>query len=381
MSPFGAPMRDRFLLEPDMVFLNHGSFGATPIPVLQAERAWREQMERQPLRFFLRELPPALREAATRLAGFVGADPGRLAFVENASSGVNAVLRSLDLRPGDRVVFLSHVYGAVYNTLRYVAARTGAHLVEVRLPAPVWGPDEVLERLHDALRGPARLVVLDHITSTTGLLLPIEELVQLCRDRDVPVLVDGAHALGAVPLDLEALGADWYVSNAHKWLLAPKTCALLHVAEAHAGTLHPTTISHGYGGGVAAEFDFIGTRDYSPWLAVTAALDFIEALGVDAMRSHNRQLALDARALLRDRVGFTPAGPESMVSTMASLRLPERFGPPTAEGARNLHDHLWDTHRIEVMVQPLAGALWMRVSGQIYNEIADLDRLVDALEG
>ncbi|MCB9792535.1 MAG: aminotransferase class V-fold PLP-dependent enzyme [Alphaproteobacteria bacterium] len=362
-----------------MSFLNHGSFGGTPLEVLRAQRAWQDRMEAQPIRFFMEERPRAVRAAAARLAAYVGSAPEDLVFVENATTGVNAVLRSLRLEPGERVICLSHVYPAVRNALAFVCERAGAHLVEVEVPAPLDDTQRVLRGLRCALRRPARLVVLDHVTSFSGLVLPIEDMVQLCREAGVPALVDGAHAPGQLALDLEALDADYYVGNCHKWLWAPKGCALLRVAPRAQAGLHPTVISHGYRQGFTQEFDFTGTADVSAWLSIDAALDFQAELGDERVRAHNRALALQARALLSEAWGATPAGPPETVGFMAALQLPERYGPGTWEGSRAVKVPLWDKHRIEVPVTHFGGRLWLRISAQVYNELGDYERLAEAL--
>ena len=303
MRALGAAIREAFLIDPGACTVNHGSYGATPRAVLAEQDRWRAMMEAQTSRFFNRVLPGALRAAAGRLAAHVGAAAEDVAFVPNATTGVNAVLRSRDFEPGDEILMLSHVYGAVRNTARYVAERTGARLVEAALPWP--RPDDagIIASVAGAITPRTRIAVLDHITSPSAVVLPIAELVALCHARGVPVLVDGAHAPGQAALDVEAIGADWYTGNAHKWLFAPKGCAFLHARrEAHAG-LHPAVISHGLGRGFVAEFDWTGTVDPSAYLAIGAALDFHAALGGDALMARNAALAAEASARFAVRLG------------------------------------------------------------------------------
>lgn len=370
---FGADCRRLWMLQDDATYLNHGAFGATPRPVLQAQQALRDQMERQPLDFFVRQLPQLTRDAADALAAYVGAQ--QVMLVDNATTGVNAVLRSLPLKAGDRIVTLSHVYPAVNRTLEYVCQRTGAQLEFVQLDVPA-DADQLLERLDQTL--PARLAVLDHVTSGSGLVLPIERMVRLCQERGTQVLVDGAHAPGMVPLQLDALDADWYVGNCHKWLCAPKGAALLHANAAGREHLQPTVISHSFPD-VVAGFDFLGTRDYTPWLSLPATLAFRDELGDEAVMRHNHALALQARSLLLEAFGTPASGPESMVGSLSCLRVPDGRGEATWEGAAALNNRLWSQHRIEVPFFPFNGGLWMRVSAQVYNHLDEYRRLIAVL--
>lgn len=279
MDGLGAAVRGEFMLEDGFATVNHGAYGATPRSVMAAQDEWRARMERQPSRFFNGTILPALRGAAAALGEVVGARGEDIGFVGNATEGVNAVLRSLVFAPGDEIVVLSHVYGAVRNTVRHVCAVSGARMVEVAVAFPRPDDADVLAGLAAAISGRTRLAVLDHITSSTALLLPIGEMIALCHGRGVKVLVDGAHAPGQVALDLSALGADWYVGNCHKWLFAPKGCGFLWARGDRQDGIHPAVISHGYGQGFTAEFDWTGTRDPSAWLAVQAALGVHARLG------------------------------------------------------------------------------------------------------
>lgn len=382
-----APLCERSLwgLDPQAVFLNHGSYGATPKKVLQAQSVWRERLEAQPVQFMGEELPRALRAAAAELAHFVGAEPENLVFVENATSGVNAVLRSLRFRPEDQIACTNHGYGAVRQALQYIYAQWGAIPVEAQIPFPIAGPEQVIAAFEAILTPQTRLAVLDHLTSPTALIYPLPELIGLCRERGIPVLVDGAHAPGVLPLELEKLGADWYTGNAHKWLFAPKGCAFLWVAPYRQAQTHPTVISHGYRQGFTAEFDWVGTRDPSAWLAISAALAFIQGVGLDNIRQHNHTLLLQARQLLLEALEGIPPAPEKMLGFMATLPLPpfwQQWIPelPLEERARRLHDYLWYKYRIEVPIIPFAGQLWVRISAQVYNRLAEYEQLALALQ-
>ena len=382
MNDLSTSLRYAFLLEAGVAYLNHGSYGATPRVVMAAAEGWRRRLEAQPARF-MRELQPRLRQAATRLAAFMGARGEDLAFVDNATGGVNAILRSLDLTPGDELLTTTHVYGAVRKTMQYVASRTGAVVVEAAVPFPVSGEDEIVAAVTRHFAPKTRLLVLDHVTSPTALILPVARIAAAAKARGITVLVDGAHAPGMLALDIPALGADFYVGNCHKWLFAPKGCAFLWAAPAAQGTIHPLVISHGYGGGYLAEFDWTGTRDASAWLAIGTALDFIETIGFDALRERNHALMKAAATMLCDRWRARASAPFALLGSMATIALPASgpFGclPPTIDSVVKLNGHLWEKHRIEVPAILFADRLWVRISAQIYNDIADYRRLADAL--
>ncbi len=378
-ATYGRAMRRHFLLEDGVVFLNHGSYGATPTAVLAAQQEWRRRLELQPVRFMQQELPGLLREAAAALAAFLGAAGEDLAFVENATTGVNAVLRSLDLGAGDEVLATDHGYPAVRNALRYVCRRSGARLVEARLPFPPRAAEEVEDAVAACFTAQTRLLLLDHITSPSALVLPVEALCARARAAGIRVLIDAAHAPGMVPLNLPAIGADWVVGNAHKWLFAPKGTGFIWAGEAGKQGLHPTVISHGYGKGFAAEFDWVGTRDPSAWLSIGAALDFYRAMGDGELRRHNLELAGEAASLLAAAWQGPVGGPPAMRAAMAVVRLPNRWGLGDAGAAAEVHDRLWRLHRIEVPIMALAGGLWARISAQVYNELDDYRRLAAAL--
>lgn len=370
-------IRAQFALAPDFLTVNHGSFGATPRPVLAAQAAWRARLEAQPSRFMVEVLTPALRAAAARLAGFLGCDAEGLGFVDNATAACNAVLRSIGLAPGDEILLLDHAYGAVRKTAAHVATAAGARIVEAPLPFPRPSPQAVVDSLAAAITPRTRLAVLDHITSPSALVLPIEAMVAACRARGVPVLVDGAHGPGQVPLAIAALGADWYAGNCHKWLMAPKGCGFLWAAPPRRAETHAHIISHGLGEGYLAEFDWTGTRDPGAFLAVTAAIDFLEGLGGPALMARNRAMALDAGRLLAERLGTELAALPEMAGSMAAIRLPIA-APATREAALALRARLLAAGT-DAPVTAIDGAFWLRISAAAYNEAADYERLAALL--
>lgn len=375
MSGFGRAMRREFRLADGIDHLNHGGYGATPRSVLAVAEEWRARMEADPPGFFRRELPLRLREAAGRVAGFLGGAPENWAFVENATAGTNAILRSLDLDPGDEVLCLSQVYGAVANALGHHAGRRGTRVRSIPVPVPFRDPEPLLEALRAALGPKTRLAALDHITSAGGVVLPIAEMAAICRAEGVPVAVDGAHAPGQIALDVPALGVDWYVGNLHKWAFAAKGTAVLWCAPERQRELHPVAISHYLGQGFAAEFDYCGTRDNSAWLAAPAALDFLAAAGPQGLRERNRALATSAGRMLAEAWHSEMAAAPEFCAAMASLRLPGAW--PQTAAARQAAYRILDEHHIRAGVMLLDRGLWIRVSAQIYNEIEDYHRLAE----
>lgn len=366
---FGPHCRAWFALADDLVLLNHGSYGATPRSVLAAQASERAALEADPMAYMF-QLPERLRAVVGRIAPIVGAPADTLALVENASSGVNTVLRSLDWRPGDRVVSTTHTYGAVRQAIQHLVDRWGVHHVEVELPWPVTGPEAVLAAVRPALVG-ARLAVLDHVTSATGLVLPIARLVADCRAQGVLTLVDAAHAPGLVPMAVDAVGADWTTGNLHKWLFANKGCAFLH---ARRPGLIPLVVSHDYAAGFPHSFSWVGTRDPTAWLSIPSALEFAEELGLDAIRAHNDGLCgLAARALSeRWSVALPPA---SMRAAMACVPLP---GVPP-EALHDLYGFL-RARGLAAALIPFQGASYLRISAQVYNGAEEYVRLAEGIE-
>jgi len=373
MPAYGKAVRDEWTLDWDFLTVNHGSFGATPTVVLAAQAEWRCKLEAQPTRFMTSVVPGALRDAAARLATFVGAEAKDVAFVENATQGCNAVLRSLLLRANDEIVVLNHAYGAVRNTVRFVCERAGAHMVEAAIPFPRPHPDAIVANLKAALTRHTRLAVLDHITSGSALVLPLARMVEACHVAGVPVLVDGAHGPGQVTLDLAALNADWYVGNCHKWLNAPKGCGFLRARADRQDDVHPVTISHGYGKGFLAEFDWTGTRDPTAFLCVTDAIAFHERLGGEAMRAGNIALAAEAAALIAGRLGTEAGAGNELAGSMGVVRLPLQ-GALSSERLQALRRRLLEAGT-DAPVHLHAGTAWLRISAAAYNELEDYVKL------
>jgi isopenicillin-N epimerase len=390
--PDPSPLAAHWTLDPDVTFLNHGAFGACPREVLALQTELRARMERDPIDFLVRALEPLLDEARGRLAAFLHADPDCLAFVDNATAGVNTVLRSLDFHPGDELLTTDHGYNACLNALDAVASRSGARVVIARVPFPVRGREEVQDAVLSAVTARTRLVLLDHVTSATGVVFPVEALVPAIQGRGIDVLVDGAHAPGMVPVDVEALGAAYYTGNCHKWLCAPKGAAFLHVRHDRRAGLRPLVVSHGANSprtdrsAFHLEFDWTGTRDPSALLCVGKALERVGGLlpgGWEEIRRRNHALACRARALVAGALGVEPPCPESMLGSLAAVPLPAHPHWPLP-GPRDLdllQDLLFDRYRIEVPIYgwPVPDRRWIRVSPHLHNSEAQYLFLSEAL--
>lgn len=391
-KPPPSPLAEHWDLDPEVVFLNHGSFGACPREVLRLQQELRARMEAQPVKFLYRDLEAMLDEARATLAEFVGCDADDLAFVPNATTGVNTVLRSLSLQRGDELLVTDHEYNACRNALDFVAARSGAQVVVAEIPFPIDRPETVVERVLGEVTDRTRLLLIDHVTSPTGVVNPVEALVSAMRERGVDTLVDGAHAPGMLPLDLDALGAAYYTGNCHKWLCTPKGSALLHVRRDRQADVRPLVVSHGANSAredrsrFRLEFDFCGTDDYTPFLCVPAALRFLEGLmpgGIEALRQHNRDLALAGRERLCEALGTAAPAPESMIGSLASVLLPWSDEPLVQpQGLDPLQLTIWERHQVEVPVMrwPAPKLRLLRISPQAYNDIGQYAHLADLLK-
>jgi isopenicillin-N epimerase len=368
--------RDEFWALTDEVrFLNHGSFGACPRAVLARQQALRDQLEAEPVRFMTRELEPLHDQARQSLATFVGANASDVVAVTNATTAVNAVVRSLRFEPGDELLTTSHGYNACANVLRAVADATGAKVVVASVPMPLEHPEQVTRAVLDAVTPRTRLALVDFVTSPTALIFPVHELVLALEGRGVMVLIDGAHAPGMVPLELNALGASFFTGNLHKWVCAPKGAAFLHVRADRQALVRPAVISHGANSArtdrsrFQLEFDWVGTTDPTPFLCVPKALEVL-APWPELMAQNHRE-ALAARELLERALESPSLAPASMVGAMAAVQL---GGDQTG-----LQDWLFHQARIEVPIIPFAGRWLVRVSSQRHVRPGDVEALAAAL--
>jgi len=394
-SSLNSPAADprNWLLDPGVTFLNHGSFGSCPHPVMEFQQQLRERLERQPVRFLVRELEPLWDEARAMMAKFLGAATDDLVFVQNATAGVNSILRSLRFDPGDELLVTNHEYNACRNALNFVAERTGARVVVVSIPFPLRGAEEFVQPVLACVTPKTRLVLLDHVTSQTGLVLPIQPLVRELSRLGIDTLIDGSHAPGMIPLNLTELGATYYTGNCHKWLCAPKSAAFLHVQRERQELIRPLVISHGANSPrrdrsrFLIEFAWTGTGDPSAMLSVPEALRFMEQLlpgGWPEIMRRNQALALAGRQVLCKALQIEAPCPDEFIGSLASLPIPDAT---SAEPMKSplyldpLQDKLLSEHAIEVPIIPWPAPpkRLVRISAQLYNSLPQYEQLARAL--
>jgi isopenicillin-N epimerase len=378
-------------LEPGTRHLNHGSFGAVLEEVLDVQSEWQRRFEANPTRYVHRDLQAAMDRARDALGGFVGADPDGLVPVRNATSGVASVLRSFEpmLQPGDQLLTTAHDYNAVRQTLRFTAQRTGSEVVVAGVPFPIANPAQVTAAVLAAVTPRTRLAVIDHLTSPTALIYPIQDIVA-ALEPEIPVLVDGAHGPGQVPLAIDDLGASWYTGNLHKWVCAPKGAAFLHSRHDRIAMTVPTVISHGYNAPVEGPedryrllFDWLGTDDPSAWAVIPEVLRLVGALetgGWEAIMKRNHDLALEGRSIIADAVGTELPAPDEMLGAMASVILPDTTGPPPGGDLSPLmHELLDQGFATVVMNWPEWPRQLLRISAHLYNIPDDYRALAEVL--
>lgn len=387
-----ADLSRHWQLDPAIEFLNHGSFGACPGKVLEAQQEIRREIEREPVEFFVRRFAEKLDRARERLAAFLGADPEGLVTVSNATTGVNAVLRSRRFSPGEELLVTDHAYNACRNAVEFVASRSGLRVVVASVPFPIAGPDEALEAILGAATPRTTLALIDHVTSQTGLILPLKAIVEGLADRGIDTLVDGAHAPGMLPLGVEEIGAAYYAGNCHKWLCAPKGAGFLWVRSDFRDQVRPLTISHGANthrqgrSRLHNEFDWMGTDDPSAFLSVPTSIEFLESLvpgGWPEIIRRNHELALAGRRILADALDVEPPCPDEMIGSLAALPLPDGSSEPPESPLYTdpLQETLFREHRIEVPVVPwpVPPKRLLRISAQLYNREEQYERLGAAL--
>ena len=385
---FGRHLRDEWLLDQSITYLNHPTVGATPRRVLDAQRAIMAEAERQPSRFQLRELTdhivghwrpdkPRLRVAADGVAAFINARGEDVVFVDNTTAGANAVLRSFPFAPGDEVLISELCYGGVARAATYAARERGARVATVEMPQPL-DPVAVADAFVAAVTPRTRIAIVEHIVADAAVILPLEDIARRLKARGVAVLADGAHAPGAVVLDVPSLGVDWYIANLHKSAFVPRSSGFLWATPERQAGLHPTVISWGLDEGFTAEFDLVGTRDASAHLAAPAAFAFIDAFGLDRILAYNHGLAWNGARMLAQTWGTSFDTPDALIPTMASVPLPESLGT-TRDAAGTLRDALLFEDQIEVGVHAWRGQLYVRVAAQMYNDMDDYARLAAAV--
>lgn len=388
MSRFGHQLKKHWLLDPQTTYLNHGTVGATPIPVLEAQRNYMEAAERRPSKYLLRDIgkfhgvfdptPSLMRISADAVGAFIGADGRDIVFVDNATTAINTILRSVRFAPNDSILVSDLGYGAINLAAQLIARHWGAHAVTAEIPFPVHDTSEYAAAILAAVDTTTKLVVIDHITSESSLVIPIQNLIAQLHARGVLVIVDGAHAIGSFPLAVESYGADWYITNLHKWGYAPRSSACIWTAPKHQAITRPLTISWGYEESYTRAFDWVGTRDYSPYLAAPDGIAFMQSLGLDELFAYNHALASAGANLVMEKIGTSSPTPQSSFGCMVTIPLPESFGSSAAE-VGVLRDRLLYDEKIEVQIHAFRGRLWCRVGANIYNELSDFEKLAAAL--
>jgi isopenicillin-N epimerase len=388
--PAPSKFRRHWLLAPGIVFLNHGSFGACPKPVLELQAELRRQMEAEPVQFLWRRYEERLDPVRAEAARFLGAQARDLVFVTNATTGVNAVARSLKLRRGDELLTTNQDYNACHNVLVEAARRAGAKLVTARIPFPLESPDEIIAAVMRAVTPRTRLAMLDHITSNSAVVVPVARLIRKLEARGVDTLVDGAHAPGMLPLNLSKLSPAYYTGNLHKWVCAPKGAAFLWVRRDKQAQVQPAVVSHGNNtprpghSAFQDRFDWAGTFDPTAWLCVGEAIRWMERLlpgGWPAIREANHALAVSARRLLCQRLNIEPPCPEEMLGSMATLPLPERFqGRPRSGKIDAGQLRLYDEFGIEAPFVRVNRRGYFRISAHLYNSLSEYEYLANAMQ-
>ena len=365
-------------LDSDAVFLNHGSFGACPQVILNKQQEYRKRLEKQPVRFLMREMEELFDLSRHKVASFVNASPNDLVFVQNATTGVNTVFRSLKFNPGDEILFTNHIYGACKRLLEFVGEQTGAKLVEVVYDFPIESPDIILEAILEKVTTRTRIALIDHISSATALVHPVEKIVRELEKRGIDTMVDGAHALGSIPLDLKKIGAAYYTANCHKWLCSPKSSAILHVRSDKQSGIYPVVISHaGHNAEPFPErFFWPGTYDPTAALCVGDTIGYLESLfpgGWPALMKRNHDLCLEARDLICNILEIDPPCPDSMIASMATfpLPLPAISMPPDYKSFDPLQERFFREYNIEIPVWYWTAPPMrlIRIAVQLYNSM------------
>lgn len=367
-------MREHYLLRDDVTFLNHGSFGACPRPVFDAYQHWQYRLEQQPVAFMARELDGLLADARVALADFVSADADEVVFFSNATTAVNVVAQSLDLQPGDEILTTDHEYGAVDLTWSFVAEQAGARIVRVSLPMPPDSPDAVVEHLWTGVTPRTRVIAISHITSPTALILPVEAICQRAQEAEILTVIDGAHAPGHLPLNLDALGADFYAGNCHKWLGAPKGAGFLYARREHQHMIRPLVISWGYGYASAfvGQNEWQGTRDPSAFLAVPDAINFQQINDWPAVTARCHALAAETAQRSAAQTGLPPLAEPEWYGQMVTI-------PVLHDDIHALKYDLYTQFGVEVPAINWHDGAYLRISVAAYNTPDDIDRLFDGL--
>ena len=381
-------MRSAWSLPDNVTYLNHGSFGPSPIVVQEASLAWSARLESEPMDFFVRQMEHHLDQAADKLGRFIGVAGKDLIFVDNATFGMNIVAKNIALEPDDEVLLSDHEYGAVLRIWQHQCQQKSAKVVVKSLPFPMKSEDEIVSSLMEDVSEKTKLIVVSHVASPTGVIFPVEKICLAAKDIGIPVCIDGPHAVAMIPLNLKQLGCDFYTASCHKWLSAPFVSGFLYVAPRHQQNLKPVVTS--WGGSLSGrpkswkdEFTWSGTRNPAAFLAIPAAIDFLEEHGLQNFREQTHSLVQYARQRITELAGTEAFVPDSTdwYGSMITLSIPASDEPPPEAGKRDpLQNILWDEYKIEVPIIHWKGRRFIRVSCHLYNTEEDIDRLVNAMK-
>jgi isopenicillin-N epimerase len=371
---------DPWMLDPEITYLNHGSFGARVVPVFEYQEELKQEFERSPVHFLDRQ-HYRLEDARKTVSTFLGADVDGFGFVDNATTGIGCVVQSLSFKKGDEILTSSLVYNGVRQLLSRIAGDSSCSYKEFDIALPVLDCSVILQSLVDAITDNTKLLVIDHVASASAIIFPVDEIVTICKEKGVLVLIDGAHAPGMLDLDINRIDADWYVGNLHKWVCAPIGAGFVYASKRQRECTHPMTVSHGYGQGFTKEFDWQGSKDLSPWIASAKAVEWGTEIGWDRIREHNHALAVAMHDALIDAWGVPNISPcnGSMLGTMATVLLPNAC-PQDMEGCLQFRDQLYHEYNIEVPVFELQGKGVLRISAQLYTQESHIYRLLRAIE-
>jgi len=392
LLPYRSELSKHWILDPNITFLNHGSFGACPKLILDEQTKLRTSLESDPVTFMESTVRELWAESLVRLSKFINADSEGMTFVTNATSGINTVLKSLDLKPNDEIIVLDHSYQACWNAVDSITKKTGAKTVVATIPFPIDSNEQIIEEILQKVTEKTRLVLVDTVTSPTGLRLPFEELVSELQSRNVDVLLDAAHGPGIVPLDIKKLDPAYVTGNAHKWLCTPKGSAFLYIREDRRNRIRPLSVSHGASipgteqERFRFEFDWTGTQDPTAWLCIPTAIDHIGSMlsdGWPAIMDYNTNLAIQGRNLLLESLGTPKPSPDSMIVGLAAVLLPgSEVLTTSALEPDPLHTLLLEKYRIQVPVfgWPHHNKRYLRIASYLYNSIEEYEYLAEVLE-
>lgn len=375
MMQYGKNLQYLWQLDKSIIFLNHGSFGATPKLILANQYNWNLKIETQPVEFYSDKYPKLIRETIATLADFIGANSEDLTFVENATTGVNTVLRSLlpELLKGGEITITNHSYPAVKNIAKYISSLTKCKVNEIEIPVPIESNEQILQIISENISHKTKIAIFDHVSSPTGIVFPVKEIIEICRAKNIKVMIDGAHAPGMLDLNMNNLQPDWYTGNCHKWLFAPKGSAFLWTSKEYQSITHPLTISLEYEQGYEKEFDWTGTKNPAAWLSTSEAIKFYKEFGDSDIRKHNNKLVNSAADLITENTGFIRIAQGEHTGSIISFMKPKEV---SKEETANFRRQLLNIFRIEMPIFPYKEYLVFRISAQIYNQLDDYNKLI-----